>query len=177
MEVRPRQPRLLDQVRDVIRLKHYSIRTEQSYLHWIRRFILFHGKRHPREMGVEEVTAFLSDLATRLNVAAATQNLALNAVLFMYREVLKAELPWLNEVVRAKKPQRLPLVFTRDEVKRLLAQLDGTMWLIVGLTYGSGLRLLECARLRVKDVDFQYQQLIVRDGKGQKDRVTPVPQN
>lgn len=176
MEVRPRQPRLLDQVRDVIRLKHYSIRTEQSYLHWIRRFILFHGKRHPREMGVEEVTAFLSDLATRLNVAAATQNLALNAVLFMYREVLKAELPWLNEVVRAKKPQRLPLVFTRDEVKRLLAQLDGTMWLIVGLTYGSGLRLLECARLRVKDVDFQYQQLIVRDGKGQKDRVTPVPQ-
>jgi integron integrase len=174
MEVR--QPRLLDQVRDVIRLKHYSIRTEQSYLHWIRRFILFHGKRHPREMGAAEVTGFLSDLATRLNVAAATQNLALNAVLFLYREVLETELPWLNDIQRAKKPQRLPVVFSRDEVKRLLAQLDGTMWLIVGLTYGSGLRLLECARLRVKDVDFQYQQLIVRDGKGQKDRATPVPQ-
>jgi hypothetical protein len=126
MEVR--QPRLLDQVRDVIRLKHYSIRTEQSYLHWIRRFILFHGKRHPREMGAEEVTGFLSDLAIRLNVAAATQNLALNAVLFLYREVLKTELPWLNDIQRAKKSQRLPVVFTCDEVKRLLAQLDGTMY-------------------------------------------------
>jgi site-specific recombinase XerD len=131
-------PRLLEQVREVIRLKHYSIRTEQAYLHWVKRYILFHGKRHPREMGAPELTAFLSHLAIKGNVAAATQNLALNAVLFLYREVLKIELPWLTDVQRAKKPQRLPVVFTRDEVKHLLAQLDGTRWLIVALIYGGG---------------------------------------
>jgi integron integrase len=168
-------PRLLEQVREIIRLKHYSIRTEQTYLHWIKRYILFHAKRHPREMGAPELTAFLSHLAIKGNVAAATQNLALNAVLFLYREVLKIELPWLTDVQRAKKPERLPVVFTRDEVKRLLAQLDGTRWLIIALIYGGGLRLLECARLRVKDVDFHYSQLIIRDGKGQKDRVTTLP--
>jgi integron integrase len=168
-------PRLLEQVREIIRLKHYSIRTEQTYLHWIKRYILFHAKRHPREMGAPELTAFLSHLAIKGNVAAATQNLALNAVLFLYREVLKIELPWLTDVQRAKKPERLPLVFTRDEVKRLLAQLDGTRWLLIALIYGGGLRLLECARLRVKDVDFHYSQLIIRDGKGQKDRVTTLP--
>jgi len=156
-------------------MRHYSIRTEQAYVQWIRRFILFNGKRHPREMGAAELTAFLSDLATRHHVAASTQNQALNAVLFLYRDVLKIDLPWLDEVQRAKKPQHLPVVFTREEVKALLAQLQGTTWLMAMLTYGSGLRLLECLRLRVKDVDFHYKQLLIRDAKGQKDRVTMLP--
>jgi integron integrase len=168
-------PRLLDQVREMIRIRHYSIRTEQSYVQWIRRFILFHGKRHPRELGAADLTAFLSDLAIRHDVAASTQNQALHAVLFLYRDVLKVNLPWLNEVQRARKPQHLPVVFTRDEVKALLAQLEGTLWLMAMLTYGSGLRLLECLRLRVKDVDFHYKQVIVRDAKGHKDRVTMLP--
>jgi integrase len=144
--------RLLDQVRELIRIRHYSIRTEQAYVQWIKRFILFHGKRHPREMGAEELTAFLSDLAVCRHVSASTQNQALHAVLFLYRDVLKMDLPWLNEVQRAKKPQHLPVVFTREEVRALLAQLDGTMWLMAALAYGGGLRLLECLRLRVKDV-------------------------
>jgi integron integrase len=168
-------PRLLDQVREVIRMRHYSIRTEEAYVQWIRRFILFHGKRHPREMGAPELTAFLSDLAMQHSVAASTQNQALHAILFLYRDVLKLDLPWLDEVQRAKKPQRLPVVFTRDEVKALLARLEGTTWLMAMLTYGSGLRLLECLRLRVKDIDFHYKQLVVRDAKGQKDRVTMLP--
>jgi integron integrase len=168
-------PRLLDQVREAIRIRHYSIRTEQAYLQWIRRFILFHGKRHPREMGGPELTAFLSDLAVKHNVAASTQNQALHAILFLYRNVLRIDLPWLDEVQRAKKPQHLPVVFTREEIKALLAQLQGTTWLMAMLTYGSGLRLLECLRLRVKDVDFHYRQLLVRDAKGQKDRVTILP--
>jgi integron integrase len=168
-------PRLLDQVRELIRVRHYSIRTEQAYVQWIRRFILFHGKRHPRDMGAPEVTAFLSDLAMQRNVAASTQNQALHAILFLYRDVLKIDLPWLDQVQRAKTPQRLPVVFTRDEVRALMARLEGTMWLMAMLTYGSGLRLLECLRLRVKDVDFHYKQLVVRDAKGQKDRVTMLP--
>jgi integron integrase len=171
----PAGPRLLDQVREVIRLRHYSIRTEQAYLQWITRFILFHRKRHPSDMGAAEVTAFLSDLATRRNVAASTQNQALHAILFLYRDVLKIKLPWLDEVQMAKRPQHLPVVFTREEVRALLAQLQGTLWLMATLTYGSGLRLLECLRLRVKDVDFQYRQILVRDAKGQKDRVTMLP--
>jgi integron integrase len=171
------KPRLLDEVRELIRIRHYSIRTEEAYLQWIRRFILFHGKRHPRDMGAPELTAFLSDLAVRRNVAASTQNQALNAILFLYRDVLKVKLPWLDEVQRAKKPQRLPVVLTRDEVRSLLAQLQGTTWLMAALTYGGGLRLLECLRLRVKDVDFQYKQLMIRDAKGQKDRVTILPHN
>lgn len=173
----PHSPKLLDQVRDLIRLKHYSIRTEQAYLGWVRRFILFHGKRHPKEMGAEEVTQFLTHLAVQGNVAASTQNQALNAVLFLYREVLKVDLPWLDGLQRAKKPARLPVVLTREEVRRLLAQLDGTTWLIVALIYGAGLRVLEALRLRVKDIDFQYKQLVVRDGKGQKDRVTTLPES
>jgi integron integrase len=172
----PSAPRLLDQVRDIIRLKHYSIRTEQAYLQWIRRFILFHGKRHPRDLGGDHLTAFLSDLAVRGRVFASTQNQALHAVLFMYREVLKIELPWLVGMQHAKRPERLPVVFTRQEVKQLLAQLDGTPWLMTSLTYGGGLRLLECLRLRVKDVDFGHLQVLVRDGKGQRDRVTMLPQ-
>jgi integron integrase len=171
----PAEPRLLEQVRGVIRLRHYSIRTEQAYLQWIHRFILFHHKRHPRDMGATEVTAFLSDLAIRRNVAASTQNQALHAILFLYRNVLAIKLPWLDEVQRAKKPQHLPVVFTREEVKALLAQLQGTLWLMAMLTYGCGLRLLECLRLRVKDADFQYRQVIVRNAKGQKDRVTVLP--
>jgi integron integrase len=167
--------RLLDQVRDLIRIRHYSIRTEHAYLQWIRRFILFHGKRHPRDLGATELTAFLSDLAIRRNVSASTQNQALHAILFLYRDVLKINLPWLSEVQRAKRPQHLPVVFTRDEMKALLAQLEGTPWLMAALTYGGGLRLLECLRLRVKDIDFQYRQLVIRDAKGQKDRVTMLP--
>lgn len=170
-------PRLLDQVRELIRIRHYSIRTEQAYLQWIRRFIVFHGKRHPRDMGAPELTAFLSYLAVRRNVAASTQNQALNALLFLYRDVLRINLPWLDEVQRAKKPLRLPVVLTRDEVKSLLAQLQGTTWLMAALVYGGGLRLLECLRLRVKDIDFHYRQLVIRDAKGQKDRVTILPQN
>jgi integron integrase len=168
-------PRLLDQVRELIRIRHYSVRTEQAYVQWIRRFILFNGKRHPREMGAPELTAFLSDLAVQRNVAASTQNQALHAILFLYRDVLKIDLPWLDEVQRAKRPQRLPVVFTREEVKALLAQLEGTTWLMATLIYGSGLRLLECLRLRVKDLDFHYKQLAVRDAKGQKDRITMLP--
>jgi integron integrase len=171
------EPRLLDQVRELIRIRHYSIRTEQTYIQWIRRFIYFHGKRHPRDLGAEEVTAFLSDLAVRKNVAASTQNQALAALLFLYRDVLKITLPWLNDVERAKTPQRLPVVLTRPEVRALLAQLEGTPWLMTALIYGGGLRLLECLRLRIKDVDFSYRQLIIRDAKGQKDRITILPQN
>lgn len=171
------KPRLLDQVRELLRIRHYSIRTEQAYLQWIRRFILFHGKRHPTELGAEEVTAFLSHLAIKRNVAASTQNQALNAILFLYREVIRIRLPWLDDVQRAKKPQRLPVVLTRDEVRGLLAQLQGTTWLMAALIYGSGLRLLECLRLRVKDIDFDYRQLVIRDAKGQKDRITLLSVN
>jgi integron integrase len=170
-------PRLLDRVREVIRIKHYSIRTEQAYLHWIRRYILFHGKRHPQELGATEVSAFLSDLAIQGKVSASTQNQALNAILFLYREVLKIALPWLEGIQRAKKPRHLPVVLTRQEVKRVLARLDGTVWLMAGLAYGAGLRLLECLRLRVKDLEFTRGEVLVRDGKGQKDRVTMLPRN
>lgn len=170
-------PRLLDQVREIIRVRHYSIRTEHAYVQWIRRFIIFHGKRHPRDLGEQHVAQFLSDLAVNKNVSASTQNQALNAVLFLYREVLKVDLPWLRNVDRAKKPQRLPVVLTRNEVRQLLANLEGTVWLMAALTYGSGLRLLECIRLRVKDIDFARGELLIRDGKGQKDRVTMLPRN
>lgn len=172
----PDSPRLLDQVREKIRTRHYSLRTEETYTHWIKRFILFHGKRHPREMGAPEVAAFLTALATRDKVAASTQNLALAAVLFLYREVLGVELPWLEDVVRAKKPQRLPTVLTRRETIALLEHLeDNTTGLIVRLLYGTGLRLMEGLRLRVKDMDLERREITVREGKGGKDRVTPLP--
>jgi integron integrase len=145
-------------------------------VHWIKRFILFHGKRHPAVLGKPEVEAFLTSLAVERNVAASTQNLALSAILFLYREVLEAPLPWLGEVVRAKKPQRLPTVLSRQEVKAVLARTDGTPGLMLQLLYGTGMRLMECARLRVKDVDFGMSQITVRDGKGGKDRVTMLPQ-
>lgn len=170
------KPRLLDQVRDSLRRRHYSLRTEKVYVHWIRRFILFHGKRHPAEMGAAEVTAFLSDLARRLHVSASTQNQALSALLYLYGQVLEVKLPWLDQVERAKRPARLPTVLTVAEVRSVLAHLDGTKRLMVALLYGTGLRLTECLGLRVKDVDFERGQLVVRDGKGGRDRVTMLPQ-
>ena len=172
----PEAPRLLEQVREAIRVRHYSLRTEQTYVGWIKRFILFHGKRHPRDMGGQEVQQFLSHLAVAGHVAASTQSQALSAVLFLYQQVLKQDIGWLDDVVRAKQPHRVPVVLTQDEVKAVLAHLSGTTWIMATLLYGAGLRLLECLRLRVKDVDFTYNQIVVRDGKGRKDRVTMLPQ-
>ena len=170
------KPTLLERVRDVIRVRHYSIRTEQAYLDWIRRFIRFHGRRHPREMGKAEVETFLSHLAVYRNVAASTQNQALSAVLFLYRDVLEIEIPWLENVSRAKKPKRLPVVLSGEEVEQVLARLDGVRWIMASLLYGSGLRLMECLRLRVHDVDCEKRQIIVRGAKGDKDRITLLPE-
>ena len=176
METNPSHaPKLLDQVRGKIRLKHYSIRTEQAYVDWIRRFILHFGKRHPRELGAAEVEAFLTHLAVAGKVAASTQNQAKSALLFLYREVLEAELSWLDNVERAKAPKRLPVVLTREEVHGVLVRLSGTHWLIASLLYGAGLRIMEGLRLRVKDVEFSRKEILVRDGKGFKDRVTMLP--
>ena len=171
----PPKPRLLDRVRAALRIRHYSRRTEDTYVGWIRRYILFHGKRHPAEMGAPEVTRFLSALAVDGNVAASTQNQALSALLFLYREVLELDLPWLDGVVRAKRPQRLPVVLTREEVRAVLQPLTGAPRLMAYLLYGAGLRLLECCQLRVQDVDFGANQIVVRSGKGDKDRVTMLP--
>ena len=159
------------QVRARIRAKHYSLRTEEAYVDWIRRFILFHNKRHPAEMGASQVEVFLSHLAVAGNVAASTQNQALSALLFLYREVLGIELPWLQGVSRAKPSQHLPVVPTTGEVRALFARLDGLDWLMASLLYGAGLRLMECVRLRVKDLDFEMRQITIRDGKGGKDRM------
>ena len=155
-------PRLLDQVRHAITARHYSFRTEKSYVAWVRRFVLFHGKRHPAEMGEAEISAFLSDLATRRRVSASTQNQALSALLFLYRGVLNKDLQWVNGIVHAKRPVRLPVVLTRAEVHAILDQMHGTPLLMASLMYGAGLRLLECARLRIKDVDFDMGQITVR---------------
>src|SRR5215510_11635165 len=170
-----RPPRLLDRVREANRLRHGSRSTEKSYIAWIRRYILFHGKRHPAEMGAPEVAQFLSSLAVERKVAASTQNQALSALLFLYRHVLHQDLPWLEDVVRARRPKHLPVVLTRDEVRAVISKLQGTPRLMATLLYGSGLRVLECARLRVQDVDFAMNQIVVRDGKGSKDRVTVLP--
>lgn len=173
MECYVAMPRkLLDEARDAFRVNHYSYRTEESYIHWMRRFILFHGKRHPREMGAGEIQHFLSDLATRGHVSASTQNQALSALLFLYKHVLEIDLPWLDEIVRAKRPVRVPIVLTRGEVTQILDGMSGKYWLVASLLYGSGLRLAECLRLRVQDLDFEYLQLTIRDGKGSKDRRT-----
>jgi integron integrase len=161
-------------VRRETRVRHYSLRTEEAYVSWIRRFIVFHGKRHPRELGQPEVRAFLEGLATR-GVSASTQNQALSALTFLYGAVLGRRLEWAGTIVRAQRPARLPVVLSRDEVGRLLSQLHGTVWLAASLMYGSGLRLLECLELRVKDVDFDRRELTVRDGKGGKDRRTMLP--
>ena len=169
------KPRLLDRVREATRARHYSRRTEKAYVAWIRRFVLFHGKRHPLEMGGPEVTRFLTSLAVEGHVAGSTQNQALSALLFLYREVLAQELPWLDDIVRAKRTARLPVVLTRDEVRAVIRQLRGVHRLMAILLYGAGLRLLEAARVRVKDVDFARNQIMVRGGKGDKDRATPLP--
>jgi integron integrase len=171
----PAAPRILDQVRDAIRRKHYSIRTEEAYIDWIKRFILFHGKTHPGDMGAREVEAFLTHLAVDRDVAASTQNLAQSALLFLYRNVLQIDLPWLTEVVRAKRPSKLPVVLSVEEVSQVLAELGGTHRLIGRLLYGAGLRILEALRLRVHDVDFGRREILIRDGKGHKDRITVLP--
>jgi len=169
------RPRLLDQVRNQLRTLHYSYRTEQQYLFWVRRFILFHGKRHPAEMAAAEIEAFLTHLAVDREVSASTQNQALAALLFLYQKVLRVELPWLDGIVRAKLSRHLPVVLTSGEAKDVLSQLQGESWLIGSLLYGAGLRLLEALTLRVKDVQFDYHQLIVRSGKGGKDRTAILP--
>jgi integron integrase len=166
--------KLLDQMRDAIRIKHYSYRTEESYLDWVRRFILFNNKRHPNDMGAPEIRAFLAYLATQRNVAASTQNQALSAILFLYREVLHKEIEPIL-LSHAKRPERLPTVLTRDEVLTVIHQLSGNHKLMAQLLYGSGLRLMDCLRLRIQDIDFEYKTITVRDGKGEKDRVTPLP--
>ena len=169
------KPKLLDRVRAVARVRHLSLRTERAYSDWIRRFILFHKKRHPEQMAEGEIRQFLSHLAVEGNVSASTQNVALCALLFLYRDVLQVELPYVAGITRAKRPARVPVVFTRGEVSSLMSHLSGTYSLIAGLLYGSGLRLMEAARLRVKDLDFDYMEILVRDGKGEKDRRTILP--
>lgn len=170
-------PKLLDQVIAKIRFKHYSRSTELTYTHWIKRYILFHGKRHPKEMGAPEVESFLSALATEQNVSANTQNLALSSILFLYKEVLTVELPWLDDIVRAKKPQRLPVVLSEAEIKRLLTCMEGIPGLVARLLYGTGMRLMEGLKLRIKDIDFDRREILIRDGKGAKDRVTMLPES
>ena len=173
MEQRPKK--LLDRVRETIRRKHYSLRTEKSYAAWIRRYILFHNKRHPQEMGRAEIEAFLSHLAVNRRVSASTQNQAFSALLLLYRDVLNKDLDFPIDSVRAKRPKRLPTVLTKEEVGKVIGCLSGIPQLMAKLLYGSGLRLMECVRLRVKDIDFAQHQIIVRDGKGMEDRVTMLP--
>jgi len=171
----PTQPRLLDVVRARMRTQHLSLNTETTYVQWIRRFILFHHKKHPRDMGSPEVEAFLTHLAVDRKVSSSTQNQALAALLFLYRYVINREIGDLGQVVRARKPERLPVVMTRDEAKSVLNNLSGDKWLMASIMYGSGLRLMECLRLRVKDIDFSKNEILVRDGKGAKDRRTMLP--
>jgi integron integrase len=174
--VEPKPRRLLDQVRDKLRTLHYSPRTEEAYVGWIKRFIWFHDKRHPREMGPAEVEAFLSSLAIQRGVSASTQNQALCALLFLYKQVLGVELGWVDGVTRAKRPERVPVVLTRQEVARVLGQMHGRDWLMASLMYGTGLRLMECVQLRIQDIDFGYRQITVHNGKGAKDRFVPLPE-
>lgn len=169
------QPRLLDRVKSSLRLRHYSLRTQESYIQWIKRFILYHKKRHPNEMGKIEVESFLTYLATDRHVAASTQNQALSAILYLYKHVLEQDIEWIDNVVRAKRPKYLPTVLSQNEVKMLLHELSGTYQLIAQLLYGAGLRLMEVMRLRVQDINFEYKQIIIRSGKGNKDRVSVLP--
>ncbi len=170
------KPRLIDQTRNVLRLFHYSIRTEETYIQWIKRFIYFHNKRHPKDMGEKEVRSFLTYLAVSKHVSASTQNQALSAILFLYRRVLDLKLDWIDDVVRAKRPKRLPVVLSRDEVRRILSSMSGTNALVAKLLYGTGMRLMEALRLRVQDIDFSQNQIVVRSGKGNKDRLTTLPE-
>lgn len=169
------RPGLVAALRDSLRNRHYSLRTERAYVLWVRRFVLFHGRRNPRELGAPEVTSFLSSLANHGNVAASTQNQALAAILFLYREVLGMDLPWLTEVVRARRPRRMPTVLTQAEVQSLLGHIEGLHGLMARLMYGTGMRISECVALRVKDLGLERREIIVREGKGGKDRVTMLP--
>jgi integron integrase len=175
--ISPSKPKLLEQLRVRVRTLHYSIRTEEVYADWARRFILFHGKRHPKGLGAAEVEAFLSYLAVERKVSASTQNQAKAALLFLYKEVLQIHLPWLDGVTNARVTQRLPVVLTQREVREMLQHLNGTMWLVASLLYGTGMRVLEGLRLRVKDVEFERREILIREGKGRKDRVTMLPEN
>src|SRR4029453_17573443 len=168
-------PKLLDRVRQTVRAKHYSRRTESAYVDWIRRYVLFHRKRHPSEMGAPEIADFLTWLATNRRVHALTQSQSLSALLFLYRHVLHIEIGPIENVPRARMPVRVPVVLSRDEVARIMKHLDGVMWMMVALLYGSGLRLRECLELRVKDIDLERRQIVIRRGKGQKDRPTVLP--
>ena len=169
--------KLLDQVKTIIRRKHYSIRTEQAYVKWIREYILFHGKRHPNEMGEKEITDFLSSLACSRHVAASTQNQALNAIVFLYKHVLNKELGDFGLIEKAKRPKKLPTVLSKGEVQRLMKDMNGVAGLAIRLLYGTGMRLMECIRLRVKDIDFERGQVVIREGKGAKDRATMLPES
>jgi integron integrase len=169
------QPKLLDRLREAVRVKHYSLRTEQAYVHWTKRFILHHGKRHPQDMGAPEVEAFLSHLATTRNVSASTQNQALAALLFLYRQVLGIDLPWLENLTRAKPRQRLPVVLSQQEMQRLLRNVSGVEGTVIRLLYGTGMRISEALRLRVMDVDFDRHEITIRRGKGDKDRRVMLP--
>jgi len=170
-----KKPKLLDQVRNALRTKNYSMKTEEAYIHWIKKYIFFHNKRHPKEMGEKEINQFITHLAVKEKVSASTQNQALCAIVFLYKHVLKVELGDLGNIVWAKKQKRVPVVFTRKEVQSILNQLTGMNWLIGMLLYGAGLRLTECLQLRVNDIDFDYKQITVHNAKGAKDRVTPLP--
>jgi len=170
-------PRLLEQVKNAIQVRHYSIRTEQAYVRWIKNYIYFHNKRHPKEMGDEEITTYLSHLASTKNVSAATQNQALNALVFLYRKVLDIEVGVFKDLVRAKKPKRLPVVLSHDEALEVLSNINGMPWVMASLLYGSGLRVMECVCLRIKDIDYKFKQITVRDGKGKKDRITLLPES
>lgn len=168
--------KLVDVINEVCRSEHYAYRTEETYLYWIKRYISFNGNRHPRELGADEIRRFLSDLAVRFKVSASTQNQALSAILFLYKKVLCIELPWLDDVARARRPKRVPVVLTRDEVSSVLACVENRYWLMASMLYGSGLRMVECLRLRIQDIDFEYLQLTIRSGKGQKDRYSILPE-
>jgi integron integrase len=171
------KPKLLDHLCQALRARHYSRRTEQTYCHWVKRFVYFHNVRHPAEMAEPEINAFLTHLAVEEHVSASTQNQALSARLFLYRHVLGREIGALGEVIRARKPRRLPVVMSRDEVKAVLVQLKGDKWLMASLMYGAGLRLMECLRLRIQDIDFERNEILVRDGKGARDRITMLPES
>jgi integron integrase len=171
----PQKPKLLDRVRQAMRTRHYSDKTEKAYVHWIKRYIFFHNKRHPAEMSEKEIAQFLSTLASEWHVSASTQNQALNAILFLYRDVLWKEVGYIEGVIRARRPHRLPVVLTREEIKSILNVLDRSDWLMAMLLYGAGLRLTECLQLRIKDIDFTSNQIVVRAGKGDKDRHTMLP--
>ncbi len=169
------EPKLLDRMRALLRTRHYSIRTEDTYVQWARRYILFHGKKHPSMMSAPEINEFLSWLAVERNVAASTQNQALSGILFLYREVLGEEVPWMNDLIRARRTARMPVVLTRDEVRSLLGRMSGTPQLVARMLYGTGMRVLEALSLRIKDLDFQVGEVTVRGGKGNKDRTTTLP--